>query len=231
MSNRTKFLNEDDNLLAAEYALGVLQGDARATFANRLAKEPSLVAAVRAWDEQFIVMVDDIAPVDPPRHIEQALDKRLFASAQPKASWWDNLRLWRGLAMASLAAVVAIGAWNLRPLPTVHADALMVQIAGDANAVTLLAYYDANAGELRLNRTKGEAATDRSFELWLIAGTDAPVSLGVLPSQTTGKFAIPENLRSKLKGGTLAISDEPFGGSPTNAPTGNVLATGTLSAV
>jgi anti-sigma-K factor RskA len=229
MTNRTPGLSEKDNILAAEYALGVLQGQARLDFERRLVGNPALAATVRMWDEHFVSFAEDIAPVAPPKHIANALESRLFAT--PKPSLWSSLGFWRGLAMASLAAAVTLGAWNLRSPTETPAGALVAQVAGETNAVKLVAYYDETKGELRLNRTDGTPATGRSFELWLIAGQDAPVSMGVLPDAAAGKILVPTNLRSKLKDGTLAISDEPTGGSKTGAPTGAVLATGSLTAV
>jgi len=37
---------------------------------------------------------------------------------------------------------------------------------------------------------------------------------------------VPDDLRRRVAGAVLAISDEPEGGSPTGAPTGDVLAVG-----
>lgn len=225
-------LPKEDGLLAAEYALGVLQGDAREAFARRMEQDAMLSAAVRQWDEHFVSIAENIASMPPPRSVEATLEKRLFTPAtQAKPSFWNSLGLWRGLAVASLAAVVALGAWNLRPITDIAGTGLVAQVAGEAKAVTLVAYYDATKGELRLNRTEGSAVAGRSFELWLIAGSDAPVSLGLLPADSNGRVLVPVNLRSKLKGGTLAISDEPQGGSTTGAPTGAVLATGQLTSV
>jgi anti-sigma-K factor RskA len=225
-------LPKEDDLLAAEYALGVLQGEAREAFARRVDADASLAAMVRQWDEHFVNFAEDIAPVAPPRSVEVAIEQRLFTSVTAaKTSFWNSLGFWRGLAMASLATVVALGAWNLRPQTDSASSGLVAQVAGETNAVKLVAYYDAAKGELRLNRTEGTHASGRSFELWLIAGTDAPVSLGLLPADKNGAFVVPVNLRSKLKDGTLAISDEPQGGSTTGAPTGAVLATGQLTNV
>jgi anti-sigma-K factor RskA len=231
MSDST-ILPKEDGLLAAEYALGVLQGDARDAFARRMAADRSLAAVVRQWDEHFVTITEDIPPVTPPRDVEAALEQRLFTPlTATKTSFWNSLGFWRGLSIASLAAVLALGAWNLRPRTDSAGNGLVAQVAGETNAVKLVAYYDAAKGELRLNRTEGIAASGRSFELWLIAGTDAPVSLGLLPADKNGAFVVPVNLRSKLKDGTLAISDEPQGGSTTGAPTGAVLATGLLTNV
>jgi anti-sigma-K factor RskA len=230
MSKRPINPESDDSILAAEYALGLMRGKARDAFARRLANEPQLAATLRQWDEQFVSFADDIDAVEAPRSLEAALEKRLFAEAA-KPSLWSSLNFWRGLAIASLGAVIAVGAWNLqRPIPP-DGQALVAQVAGETKAVTLVAYYDAAKGELRLNRVGGEAASGRSFELWLIAGKDAPVSLGVLPAAATTRISVPENLRAKFKDGILAISDEPTGGSTTGAPTGAVLATGQLAVI
>jgi anti-sigma-K factor RskA len=223
-------MTERDSILAAEYALGVLQGAAREAFAKRMEAEPSLVAAVRQWDEHFASFAEDIASVDAPQQIEKALEKRLFPAEQ-KASFWNSLGLWRGLTVASLAAAVALGSWNLRPVSEVPTEkALIAQVAGEPGSVKLAAYYNPSTGELRLNRVEGKAATGRSFELWIIAGQDAPVSLGVLADATTSRVIVPEALRAKFTGGILAISDEAAGGSTTGAP-GTVLGTGALTDV
>jgi anti-sigma-K factor RskA len=232
MSTRTPRPEEDDVMLAAEYALGVMQGADRDAFAARIANEPALAAKVRAWDEHFTGFADGIAPVAPPPKLQSKVQERLFGKPEAKPSFWNSLNLWRGLAFASVAALVAMSAYTLRPaIEQPSGGALMAQVAGETNAVTLAAYYDEAKGELRLNRVAGSAATGRSFELWLIAGQDAPVSLGVLPPENVTRVLIPERLRAKFKDGVLAISDEPTGGSTTGAPTGTVLATGKLTVI
>ena len=67
------------------------------------------------------------------------------------------------------------------------------------------------------------------LELWAILPDQAPVSLGVLPDSETTRILVPAELRSQAAQITLAISDEPVGGSPTGAPTGDVLAAGAMS--
>jgi len=224
------FEPDDDGLLAAEFALGVLQGSARDDFAKRVSADPALAAQVRYWNEHFAGFTDEIAPVLPSAQVQRRIENRLFGATQ-RQSIWNSLGLWRGLAIASLAALLAVGVWNLQTVKPTVQDAFVARVEGEAKAVELVAYYDAATGELRLNRTAGAAATNRSFELWLIVGSDAPVSLGVLPAANTTRLTVPVHLRSQLKGSVLAISDEPAGGSPTGAPTGPVLATGQLTAV
>jgi anti-sigma-K factor RskA len=229
MTDATPRLNEDDNMLAAEYALGVLQGDARASFAKRMQDSPALTQAVRQWDEHFIAFTDDIPAVTPPAKLRKSLENRLFATQQP--SLWNSLNFWRGLATAAAVAVIAMGAWTLRPVEQNATSTLVANVAAAEGTFKLVAYYDNTSNELRLNRVDGAAASGRSLQLWLIAGTDAPVSLGVMVDAAQSRIAVPAALREKLKSGVLAVSDEPAGGSPTGAPTGAILATGPLTEV
>jgi anti-sigma-K factor RskA len=92
-------------------------------------------------------------------------------------------------------------------------------------------FYDARTGTLRLNRLSGEPPPGRSFELWLLVGKNAPVSLGVLPAEVSGSVSLPTELRKAAAEATLAVSDEPAGGSPTGQPTGDILAAAKLNSV
>jgi anti-sigma-K factor RskA len=224
-------MTERDTITAAEYALGVLQGEARAAFAKRIENEPKLAANVRQWDEHFADFAGEIPAVEAPQHIEKAIENRLFP-ATSKVSLWNSLGLWRGLTVASLAAAIAVGAWSLQPVSLVPTGKAMVaQVSGEQGSVKLAAYYNPASGELRLNRVEGAAVSGRSLELWIIAGQDAPVSLGLLSSAAITRVTVPEALRNKFTQGILAVSDEPTGGSTTGAPTGAVLATGALTDV
>jgi anti-sigma-K factor RskA len=227
-------LSEEDISLAAEYALGVLQGPDRQAFAKRLAQEPALAAEVRRWDEDFAVLASGIAPAAPSSQAWTGIENRLFARQQEdlKPSMWNSLGFWRSLALLSLAGVIGLGTWTLRPIPPAQdPTSVIAQVQNEATKLKLAVAYDAESGELRLNRLQGEPVAGRSYELWLIAGNDAPVSLGVLPVATTSRIKLPDALRNKLVGSVLAVSDEPQGGSPTGAPTGAVLATGELTKV
>ena len=233
MTDRTP-LQEEDVHLAAEYALGVLQGPERLAFERRMSQEPALAAEVRDWDESFAGLASGIAPAAPPPRLLPRLEERLFGSTRETArpSLWNSLGFWRGLAALSLAAVIGIGAWNLRPaLQGTESTPVIAQVQSEAAKLKLAVVVDAATGEMRLNRLEGAPATGRSLELWLIAGNEAPVSLGVLPQDAASRITLPAALRGKLVGSVLAISDEPEGGSPTGAPTGAVLATGELTRV
>lgn len=227
----------DDKLLAAEYALGTLPHAERQAFSVRLDREADLRAEVDLWHGHFEPLADLIDPTPPPANLFGQIEQRVFgAAARPAATshgLWSSLGFWRGLAFASLlACIVTISLLFIsQPSPNNAAETYIANLTGEADQVQLAALYDAESGQLRLNRTKGQAAATRDFELWLIEGGNAPVSLGVLPKEPQGSLSVPLALRAKMRGGVLAISDEPTGGSPTGKATGPVLAVGAISAI
>lgn len=219
----------DDSALAAEYVLGVLPNAERAAFARRLVSDLALQRDVAAWEQHLSALNEAIEPVAPPRAVWNRIEERVFgATTEPRVTWWNSLAFWRGFSIATSAALATL-VGILVTTPTGQqgtGETLVADLSGETGAVKLAAFYDARTGALKLNRVAGTAAAGRAFELWLIEGSNNPVSLGVLPEGNRSTVSIPENLRQKLVDATLAISDEPTGGSPTGQPTGSVLAAG-----
>ncbi len=219
-----------DHVLAGEYVLGVLPHAERQTFTQRLAREPELQRLVASWEVQFASLSQEVEPVATPPAIWNAIDKQLFAEpVAPTSNWWNSLLVWRSLAGGALTAALVFGA-ILVSQPVAPEGELVAQVAGES-ALKIAALYDPATATLRLNRSAGIAVQGRVYELWLIAGQDAPVSLGVLPADAAQRIVVPPALRAKLQNAVLAVSDEPTGGSPTGQPTGAVLATGALTAI
>ncbi len=222
----------DASMEAAEYVLGVMSVAERQAFTRRLASDESLRVEAVYWENRLSPMAEDVVPTAPPATVFKSIEQRLFAE-DAKSGLLQSLGFWRGLSFASLAAAVLLGGVlfnSLQPGPG-GPSTLIAELAGESKTVRLAVAYDAAAGALKINRVEGAAATGRDFELWLIAGSNAPVSLGVLPQNAQGSIIVPEALRATLANAILAISDEPDGGSTTGAPTGAVLATGQVLTV
>ncbi|MBR2657438.1 MAG: anti-sigma factor [Loktanella sp.] len=219
--------HNDDIALAGEYALHLMDADARRAFEARLDAEPALRALVVEWNEQLAPLADNFTPQTPPPAVKARINAVLFP-ATPSRTW----SLWRVLAGSGLAAVLAVGVLVMLPqdpAPTPFTPSLTAEIAAEDASLIVLASFAPETGVLRIDRQAGAANDGRVLELWLIAeGADAPVSLGVLPEETQTDIALPETLAQAISGGTLAISDEPLGGSPTGVPTGDVLALGAV---
>lgn len=220
--------HSDDTALAGEYVLHLLDDAERAAFEQRMAVEPALRDLVRDWDEQFSLMTQDIAPVTPPAAVKARLQNSLFSdNTAPRSRWW-------GWLMGGVAAAgIGIGAILLVPnlIPDAGPDpTYTASIAAEDGSLIVAARFIAETNTLQVSRQTGNALPGRVLELWLIAdGADAPVSLGVLPDDLEARIKVPSALATQMAKAVLAISDEPVGGSPTGAPTGAVLAVGSVA--
>lgn len=213
----------EDDLLAAEYALRLLTPDLERAMDRRLGDDPEFAARVRTWEARLSAMAEDLDDLPPSPAVRRALMSELFPASQSRSRrWW----LGSGLGLATLAALLVIA-----PVPSLRrGPSYAAQIASEDGALRLTASVDGD--ELVLARLEGTARPGRALELWLIAEDDpAPVSLGVLPTADRIEIALAPTVVARLDGAALAVSDEPPGGSPTGAPTGDVLAVAALVAL
>ena len=67
-----------DDLLAAEYALGVDDLATRREIEGRIASEPAFAALVSAWEAHFAGLNSAYGEAPAPAHILPAIEKRLF---------------------------------------------------------------------------------------------------------------------------------------------------------
>jgi anti-sigma-K factor RskA len=225
-----------DNLLAAEYVLGVLAADERQIASRRIDAETGFARLVDAWELHLSPMAAAYPEIEPPAIVKPAIDRRLFAStattaAGPRAGLWSSLAFWRGLAAAAVAALaiyIAVPYVN----PPVEQPRLVASLAADGSDVKYLVVYDAAHHDVGLSHVSGERAAGKDFELWMIEGKNPPVSMGIIPAGATTHMTISPAVQQKLaQGAVLAVSLEPAGGSPTGQPTGPVVAAGDLKSI
>ncbi|KAA8616456.1 anti-sigma factor [Salipiger aestuarii] len=219
-------VSDDDSALAAEYVLGALDRSERRDAQNRIATDPAFAAEVAAWEARLDPLLDRVAPQTPPAHGWAALETRLFAppdDPRPRSAW-----AWLGIASGLSTALLAAVLWLGEPMQRAQGPLWISDLVSDDGSVRLAALYDAARGEMRVSVGGDAPAPDRDFELWMIAGGGAPVSLGVMPHTGSAAMAIPEDLRAEMVGATLAITEEPAGGAPGGQATGPVVATALL---
>lgn len=218
---------EDDIALAAEYALGMLTPTEEKAFEARLVVDPALRSEYARWARDLVALTEGIPGVVPSRSVRDNIDVKLFGEARPTFLQRIGFipAVLGGLAVAALLFVVVnIGLLTAPDTPT--GPAYRAEIAAHDSSLVMMARFDPVGGTLRVERAAGSARAGRVLELWLIVGEAAPVSLGVLFEGQVSELVLSPELIAALDGGILAISDEPPGGSPTGAPTGDVLATG-----
>ena len=223
--------SDDDDLLAAEVALGLLVGDERNAADSRLTGDLAFAERVRWWSDHFALLADEGA-TEPSASVWPKIVGRLGANDNAPA-----LRRWRlatggmgALAAALLAIVILRPDPVAPPVPVPSVAAPMVASLSGKQGMAVTVAYEASASRLVvtpvvLDPGKGDA------ELWIIpAGTGAvPVSLGVVDATTASLQAIDAaHRRLLLPGATFAITQEASGGSPTGAPQGPIVASGKI---
>ncbi len=242
-----------DDLLAAEYVLGVLSVDASRRAQLRSEAEPAFAQLVAAWEQRLAALIEEIDPVAVPEQVWLRLRTRLGWSPVEggKRGAWQSLGFWRaatGLAAAAAIAAVVVGPIDQAPAPGPNPPPVAVQPvlppeAAAARPVTTLAHDDGRPGWLAsIDLARGSvlmvpvpAAADaqgRVPELWLIAPGEAPRSLGLVSIDKAHTVAVPADIRRALAvGSTLAITLEPKGGAPQGAPTGPIIVKGSIQVI
>lgn len=234
--------NGSDDIIAAEYVLGVLPAEERQTVARRIETDRDFALLVERWEADLSPLADAYPEVEAPASVKAALDRRLFSRvstsrpAKPSVTaqgFLSSLAFWRGLAVAALVALTLFIALPLiNPPADVPDMRLVASLAPQDSDVHYFVVYDARMRDVGLSHVTGERAEGSDFELWVIAGEQAPVSLGIIPSGTNVHLAVDEAMRSHIgSGAVFAISLEPAGGSPTGQPTGPVVAAGDLKTI
>lgn len=252
---------DSDDLIAAEYVLGLLDAGARRDAQARVERDAGFAAQVAAWEQYFSPWLAGIAPVEVPAALWLRIRTALWQHELParatvdaprpdaRASLWDRLPFWRGLAAggfavaaASLAALlVTVRNVPVEPPPTQPPPVVVAPPPQPAPAAPMAASILHEDGTAAYNAVVNPDTgvivlvpvnmpeDVRVPELWLIAADGKPRSLGVIARDQVMQVRIPDAIRKSAAPDTVfAVSMEPEGGSPTGLPTGPVIAKGSL---
>ena len=237
MSDETTPLSppEEDEALAAELALGLLEGPEAEAALRRLQEDARFAADVRAWQERLAHLAEGLVPVMAPARARQNIRERLGHAAPPlstdpaaRTAWWRGpVGVILGLAAVAAVALLLIlpGLRGGTPDPAVpgyHAQL----VAADAD---LSVSATARGREMEVALERGTAAAGRDWEIWWIEPDGgAVISIGLVPREGVLRMTLPEGLELE-EGVQIALSDEPEGGSPTGVATGPVVAVAPLT--
>ena len=235
--------DDDRDLLAAEYALRLLDGrdfdEARALSE----RDAGFAAAVAAWDERFAPMFDAIEPVDVDASVWTRIaaaigrgggDGAEIIALRRRATRWRNVA---GLVTAMAAALALIVVPNVirpdRPAPvtpvTRGAPTMMAKMISEDRATAFVVAYQPDTRELIVTPAIASLPAGKDHELWVIGASGVPVSLGVVDDAAPTRMVVPAAKLAELQASaTMALTVEPDGGSPTGQPTSAPVAAGPL---
>jgi anti-sigma-K factor RskA len=230
-------LPEDDEILAAELALGLVDGDEKRAAEARVARDPAFAAAHDRWQAWAAAMFPD-AGETPSANVWAAIEAKLpSAGSNVMPFTRPSQRFWQPLALAATVAAVVLGVVAFRnpaqvlvrvPVAQAPSAPMVAVLTGKKGVVTVS--FDARSGRLT-SAPSGLDLDGHSPELWVIPADGKPRALGVMDAKRPNWIKAPGSAAEAMAAGvTLAVSVEPIGGSPTGQPTGPVILTGKMVA-
>lgn len=221
--------------LAADYVAGGLRAGARRRFMRLMDADPALRQRVREWEERLLPLARALPPEPPPEHVWRAIAARIRPWAERPAEMPAGRRLMRWLGLPwrlralvagaiAVAALLTVLAWP-PSMPPDGLRTLAVLSADKAPALLVLNRLPDSRLAAQPMQDLAQLAGSGDLELWAITPGQAPRSLGRL---APGQITLLAPSRPPVRGDTVAVSQEPRGGSPTGAPTGPVVLSGTV---
>lgn len=237
-----------DEMLAAEYVLGLLEGEPLLEARGRLMSDSAFSAAVQWWEARLAPLLDELKGVNPGpelwQRIERAIADHSFSSSGEVVDLRRRLRYWKSTATMALAASVAALVFALLPLlraptaPPVTPSAaapgapLVASIPIADTPLRLAVTFIPERRELLVSASGIPADGVHDHELWLVPPEGEPQSLGVVEAGTERSVSIgPALARLVRPGTTLALSREPLGGKPAGREVGPIVGSSTLAEI
>lgn len=239
--------DQERNLLAAEYSLGLLDGSDLANAQRLMLSDRSFAEAVELWSIRLAPLTDEVLPVEPDEgvwtRIEQSLDEPDEVRSEQagadivvlrrRLSLWRNIAAGAGAIAASLALFISTRETLEPPVPVQAPRAvLMASLSSESTGTSLSVAYDDQSRTLLVTPGVLRDVAGREHELWVIPAGGKPVSLGLVRPGAPQRLNVPVRLAADFRDhSTIAVSVEPVGGSQTGQPTGPVIAAGELSTI
>ncbi|WP_338241180.1 anti-sigma factor [Aurantiacibacter hainanensis] len=240
----------EDQVLAGEFVLGLLEGERLLLARGKLAREPAFADEVARWEDRFAPLLDAWDEVTPPQGAWDRIEQTVSGAGPhvPGAGVVELLALrrsrdrWRWMGGASLAGAVALAlTFVLTSGPEIpepdlspgdEAPLLAASIPIADTPLRLALTWVPEREQLSVSSTGLAADGVHDHELWLVDGQGDLHSLGVIVPGEEARFAVDASLADHFHDGTqLLLTREPLGGKPADAEAGPVVAEGQFTAI
>lgn len=250
-------VQRDDPMIAAEWALGLLEGEDLLVARGKFATDLEFTWRKEWWDNWFAPLTDAMLGAEPSAHVWDGISAQIAAqqpaaAAAPAAALPNNVfaletrvRRWQLVAGLTSAAAVAFALLAFAP-GNAPIDAAGMPPAQAVAAAPLVAIVPIGETGLRLDVTY-IPETDRMLvaaigltadgvhdhELWLVPADGSGLqSLGVVAPGEVRSMTLPAAVTTKLgDGASLVLTREPIGGKPEGTDAGPVVAEGAFTRV
>ena len=237
---------EGDERLAAEYAMGLLEGEELLAARGRMANEPAFAGLVSRWEQHLMPLLDDVADAAPSPEVWDRIASELAEAAEkdsPVVILQRRVTLWQRIAAGSAVAAVAALALLFvpvantvgdRPAPAPDAPPLVASIPIADTPLRIGVTFLPDREELLVAASGLSADGVHDHELWLVPAEDGvePQSLGIIAAGQERRVPLDPALASRIEDGSqMVLTREPLGGKPPDQPAGPVVAEGAFAAI
>jgi len=198
----------DRSAMAAELALGLLEGAERAEALRLMLAEPGFAAEVEAWRARLAPLYDGFAEVAAPAGLMDRIDSLIDAEqaaerpasvvaplpAKASGNGWKIATFAASAVAAALALALVLPGPEVQPTPPANPDMAVAQLTGPIEGLLLTARYDSRTSQM-LVRVEGMPVTDTEPELWIVPKDGQPRRLGRLMRGGVTRIEIPEGHR------------------------------------
>lgn len=251
-------VQRDDPMIAAEWALGLLEGEELLAARGKYATNPDFAWRKEWWDDWFAPLTDDIPGAEPSPQVWDGIAARVAAQQSATAPTGDvgaptnvialeaRVRRWQWVAgLTSAAAAVAlallafasgnapISAPGEEPAQIVAAAPMVATVPIGETGLRLDVTYIPESERMLVAAIGLTADGVHDHELWLVpADGSALQSLGVVAPGEVRSMTLPVTITAKLGDGAgLVLTREPIGGKPEGVDAGPVVAEGAFTTV
>lgn len=230
MSNEDD-MKRDDPMIAAEYALGLLEGEELLTARGRLANDPDFAWRKEWWDGWFAPLTDSMAGAEPSPEVWQRIEAGIASqsaamddaelsggggSASNVIDMQSRVRRWQWTAALTSAAAavmlaVLVFAPGTGPVPApgatetpalAAADPLVAQVPIGDTGLRIDVTYLPESERMLVGAIGLTADGVHDHELWLVPADGSELqSLGVVTPGEVRSMELPEEIARNLGNG------------------------------
>jgi anti-sigma-K factor RskA len=249
-------VQRDDPMIAAEWALGLLEGEELLAARGKYATDPDFAWRKEWWDGWFAPLSDAMPGAEPGEHVWDGIAARVAAmqaasptAADPQAlaanvvALEARVRLWQRVAGLASIAAAAVLAWVAltpsqspvapQPAQIVVAAPLVATVPIGDTGLRLDVTYIPESERMVVAAIGLAPDGVHDHELWLVPADGTPLqSLGVVRPGEVRSMTLRAAVVAKLgDGASLVLTREPIGGKPEGKDAGPVVAKGAFSRV
>lgn len=222
----------EQDRLAAEHALRLLEGQELMTARGLMAGDPAFAAAVADWEEKLAPLYDGTPGTAPSPAMWARIEAELARPAPSAdiATLEGRVRRWQIASAFSAAAAIVLAFFALpgtqAPPPAPEAP-LMANIPIADTPLRLAVTYLPERSEMLVSASGLTADGVHDHELWLVTPDDGAQSLGVVVPGEQKRVTVDAALAQHIsEGAQMVLTREPLGGAPADGTAGPVVAEG-----